>query len=134
MKRTLILSLALALGFSTFNANAGEGHQIVKAVLAKKTPGNNIQGPSKVYLSSGTYTYTVTGLGNNLPTDAIWSIGGNPSIQFPVDAPVNGATSITFTGADFASGSTGTRFIYLIGTTADGLITIFATKLVTVYN
>ncbi|PIH03269.1 hypothetical protein CS542_02715 [Pedobacter sp. IW39] len=35
-----------------------------------------------------------------------------------------GTTSITFTGADFASGSTGTRFIYLIGTTADGLITI----------
>ncbi|MBB5647691.1 hypothetical protein [Pedobacter cryoconitis] len=134
MKRTLILSLALALGFSTFNANAHEDHQTINTAPAKNNPRNNIQGPSTVYLSGGTYTYSISGLDNNFPTDAIWSIGGNPSIQFPVDTPINGTTSITFTGADFASGSTGTRFIYLIGTTADGLITIFATKLVTVYN
>jgi len=134
MKRTLILSLALALGFSTFNANANEDHQTVNTVPARKTPVNKIQGPSSVYLSGGTYTYSIAGLGNNFPADAIWSIGGNPSIQFPVDTPVNGTTSITFNGADFAAGPTGTRFLYLIGTTEDGLITIFATKLITVYN
>ncbi|AMQ01211.1 hypothetical protein AY601_4368 [Pedobacter cryoconitis] len=134
MKRNLILSLALVLGFSTFNANANEAPQIVKIVPVKNTPGNNIQGPSTVYLSNGAYTYTVSGLGNKFPADAIWSIGGNPSIQFPVSAPVNGSTSITFSGTDFASGPAGKRFIYLIGTTDDGLITIFATKLVNVYN
>ncbi|PIH03270.1 hypothetical protein CS542_02720 [Pedobacter sp. IW39] len=39
MKRTLILSLALAMGFSTFNANAHEDHQTVNTAPAKNNPG-----------------------------------------------------------------------------------------------
>ncbi|MGY0039234.1 hypothetical protein [Pedobacter sp. NJ-S-72] len=89
-----------------------------------------------ISLSGGTYTYTYThnDLIGDFPTDAMWSVSGTPSIQFPADQPLNGVTSITFNGSDFASGPAGTRTIYLVGSNGDGLFTILASKLVTVSN
>ena len=89
-----------------------------------------------ISLNGGTYTYTCThtNLIGDFQSDAMWSVSGTPSIQFPADQPLNGITSITFNGSDFASGPTGTRTIYLVGSNGDGLFTILASKLVTVSN
>ncbi|KIO76241.1 hypothetical protein TH53_16135 [Pedobacter lusitanus] len=134
MKKIIILSLAIALGFSGFTASAND-HQTA-AVKEKKSPRPTIQGPAAIYLSGGTYTYTYThsNLIGDFPGDAMWSVSGTPSIQFPADQLQGGATSITFNAADFASGSTGIRTIYLVGSSGDGLFTILASKNITVYN